>query len=79
MIFKVSGWRLVGCSCFDAHHGELGVVGEIIEDGGGILLQLEGSLLVPFVEPFVAEVDVAGRRIDLHLPPGLVELCASRS
>ncbi len=83
--------ELMGCSCFDARHGELGVVADVLEDGGGVLLQLElppepaapgaatGSLLVPFVEPFLDKVDIAGRRIDLRLPPGLVELCASRS
>jgi ribosomal 30S subunit maturation factor RimM len=36
-------------------------------------------LLVPFVEEYVAAVDVAGRRIDLQLPQGLLETCTSAS
>ena len=34
-------------------------------------------LLVPFVDAFLVRVDVAARRIDLDLPPGLVDVCAS--
>jgi ribosomal 30S subunit maturation factor RimM len=34
---------------------------------------------VPFVKEFLREVDVAAARIDLELPPGLVETCASKS
>jgi hypothetical protein len=34
---------------------------------------------VPFVREFLREVDVVGARIELELPPGLVETCASRS
>ena len=74
--------ELVGCRCFDAEHGELGEVAEVIEDGGGILLlvrQGDQSLPVPFVESFLDAVDIAARRIDLRLPPGLVEACASKS
>ncbi len=74
--------QLIGCRCVDERHGELGEVADVVEDGGGALLQIEdgsGVLLVPFVESFLAAVDVDGRRIDLRLPPGLVETCASAS
>ena len=37
----------------------------------------ERRLLVPFVDAFLVRVDVAARRIDLDLPPGLVDVCAS--
>ena len=50
------------------------------EDGGGLLLEVESGerrLLVPFVDAFVVKIDVAARRIDLDLPPGLVDVCAS--
>ena len=54
----------------------------MIEDGGGLLLEVHGDaglLLVPFAEEYVTAVDVAGRRIDLELPSGLVETCTSAS
>lgn len=75
-------FELDGCLCRDASHGELGRVSEVIEDGGGLLLEVRGAgrrLLVPFVAEYVAAVDVAGRRIDLRLPNGLLESCTSGS
>lgn len=73
-------FELAGCLCSDTNHGELGQVSEVIEDGGGLLLEVragEQRLLVPFVEEYVAAVDVTGRRIDLQLPSGLLETCIS--
>ncbi len=73
---------LVGCRCVDAEHGELGKVKAVVEDGGGVLLEIAGTdriLPVPFVEAFLESVDVAGKQIRLRLPPGLVETCESRS
>ena len=75
-------FELLGCRCIDARHGELGEVTELVEDGGGTLLEVEGegrSLSIPFVEPFLETVDVERHEIRLRLPPGLVETCASRS
>ena len=75
-------YELVGCRCFAAGEGELGEVVDLVEDGGGHLLRLQRGdreLLVPFVEAFLVRVDVKGRRIDLDLPAGLVEICASGS
>jgi 16S rRNA processing protein RimM len=74
-------YELVGCLCRVSGE-ELGRVSEVVEDGGGLLLIVEGEgrrIPVPFVREFLREVDVAGARIDLELPPGLVETCASRS
>jgi len=75
-------FQLVGCRCVDADLGALGEVVELLEDGGGVLLRIAGggsTLLVPFVEAFLESVDVAEKRIDLKLPAGLVETCASKS
>ncbi len=75
-------FELEGCSCRDLGSGELGRVTALIEDGGGLLLEVddgERRLLVPFVGAYLRRVDVAGRRIDLELPAGLVETCTSRS
>ena len=73
---------LVGCRCIDAEHGDLGVVRDVLEDGGGALLEVEKAdrtLPIPFVETFLESVDVAGKQIRLRLPPGLIEACESRS
>lgn len=74
-------WQLLGCRC-RAGSEDLGRVVEVVEDGGGLLLICEGGgrkVPVPFVREFLREVDVAGGRIELNLPPGLLEACASRS
>ena len=73
---------LVGCLCVDADHGELGEVTAVVEDGGGVLLEVAraGRILpVPFVEAFLESVDVVRKQIRLRLPRGLVEACESRS
>lgn len=74
-------WQLLGCRC-RAGSEDLGTVVEVVEDGGGLLLICESEgrkVPVPFVAEFLREVDVAGGRIELDLPPGLLEACASRS
>jgi 16S rRNA processing protein RimM len=76
-------YELLGCRCF-AGGEELGTVVDLMEDGGGLLLIVEGTvegrarrLPVPFVARFLKEVDVAKGEIRLELPPGLIETCAS--
>lgn len=74
--------QLVGCRCIDRRLGELGRVSTLVESGGGVLLQItgeDGSLLVPFVRRFLVEVDPTAERIELDLPAGLRESCASAS
>lgn len=75
-------FQLLGCLCVDRTAGELGTVVDLAEDGGGLLLVIEddhgSSLPVPFVQAFLVAVDVEEKRIDLDLPPGLIETCASR-
>jgi 16S rRNA processing protein RimM len=74
-------YELLGCRCF-AGGEDLGTVEDLAEDGGGLLLIIadgERRLPVPFVREFLRSVDVEGGRIELDLPPGLLEACASRS
>jgi 16S rRNA processing protein RimM len=79
---------LVGCRCEDRHAGFLGEVADVVAGGGGDLLRVVGppragepgrELLLPFVDAYLAEVDVAGRRILWDLPEGLIEACGSAS
>jgi 16S rRNA processing protein RimM len=74
-------YELLGCRC--RNDGvELGRVVEVVEDGGGVMLIVEGGgrrVPVPFVKQFLLDVDVARGEIDLALPPGLLETCASTS
>ncbi|HEX9670589.1 MAG TPA: ribosome maturation factor RimM [Thermoanaerobaculia bacterium] len=75
-------YQLVGCRVRDAEAGELGEVVDLVEDGGGLLLLVSDGarqVPVPFVASFLTEVDVASGRIELALPPGFLEACASRS
>ena len=75
-------FELEGCRCVDAELGELGEVAAVVEDGGGLLLEVAAdgrTLPVPFVEAFLESVDVDGRQIHLRLPAGLVETCESAS
>ena len=75
-------FELVGCRCYDKRAGALGEVVRLSEDGGGHLLWVEQGttvLPVPLVNQFLVSVDVAAGRIDLDLPPGLIETCRSTS
>ena len=75
-------YELLGCTCVDRAEGELGVVTAVREDGGGLLLEISGggrSLLVPFVQSYLATVDVRNKRIQFDLPAGLTETCVSTS
>lgn len=75
-------FELIGCVCTDPGVGELGRVTRVFEDGGGLILEIEKagqSLLVPFVEAYLADVDTVGRRIEMRLPEGLIETCTSGS
>lgn len=74
-------FELLGCRCSDRTAGELGEVVELVEDGGGLLLIVRGEageVPVPFVRRFLRRVDVERGRIELELPEGLLEICASR-
>lgn len=75
-------YELVGCRVRDVAAGELGTVVDLVEDGGGLLLLVsdgERQVPVPFVGRLLRGVDVASGRIELELPEGLLEACASRS
>ncbi len=81
-------FELIGCRVEDRRDGVIGVVRDVVEDGGGLLLQLDlespraggkGTSLIPFVRAFLVRVDPEARLIETELPEGLVEACASTS
>lgn len=75
-------FELVGCRCVDGALGELGTVERVLDDGGGLLLEVKSedqTLLIPFVQAFLRQIDVQSGRIDVDLPEGLVATCASTS
>lgn len=69
-------FELVGCSVVEPGGRTLGRVREIWETGASDLLVIEGDdgrdHLVPALEAFLAEVDLAARRIVVDAPPGLL-------
>ncbi|HWM93263.1 MAG TPA: ribosome maturation factor RimM [Thermoanaerobaculia bacterium] len=74
-------YQLLGCRCWVGGE-DLGEVTDLVEDGGGLLLVVsdgERQVPIPFVQSFLKEVDVERGRIELELPEGLLEACASRS
>jgi 16S rRNA processing protein RimM len=74
-------FELLGCQVREDGQ-ELGRVVEVVEDGGGVMLIVEGEgrrVPVPFVKEILRKVDVAAGRIDVALPEGLLEACASPS
>jgi 16S rRNA processing protein RimM len=79
---EVYFYQLVGCRCRDRTAGDLGEIVEVVEDGGGaLLIAAQGSrqVPIPFVASFITRLDLEAGELDLDLPAGLVEACASES
>ena len=76
-------FQLVGCRVVDRRLGELGEVAAVVEDGGGVLLEVAArdgaSVLVPFAGALLPEIDVVEGLITSDLPEGLLEVCGSTS
>jgi 16S rRNA processing protein RimM len=56
---------------------KIGIVNEILDYPAGPMLQLAtatGNLLIPFVEDWIIELNVAERIIQIELPEGLIDL-----
>ncbi|HVO51100.1 MAG TPA: ribosome maturation factor RimM [Thermoanaerobaculia bacterium] len=69
-------WEIEGADAFDEEGRRLGRVAELVDAGGRPLLVVEtprGLRDVPFASPIVVSVDVAGRRVVLAPPEGLLD------
>jgi 16S rRNA processing protein RimM len=72
-------WQLEGCLVENNEGAKIGTVKEVRRLGGEIdMLAVEDadgvSRLIPLVEGIVLEVDIAGRKIRIDPPQGLLEL-----
>lgn len=69
---------LVGLAAVTTDGTPLGTVTDVVHVPGAPLLAIEGTdgreLLVPFVAAIVPEVDVAGGRLVVDPPPGLLDI-----
>ena len=70
---------LAGCSIMDARGGQiLGTVHGWQETGGAVLLEVQSvagdEVLIPFASSICVRVEPAAKRIEVDLPPGLLEL-----
>ncbi|MFC3797832.1 ribosome maturation factor RimM [Cohnella sp. GCM10012308] len=67
---------IVGCAVFTEEGEELGFVKEILSPGANdvwVVKRLKGGdLLLPYIDEVVKEVDVAARRVKVHLMEGLL-------
>src|SRR5437868_10669629 len=73
---------LVGCAVFD-HGLAIGIVKDVqFGAGEAPLLQIfKGSkeILVPFAQEFIAGIDIEGKRVEMKLPVGMLEIDAPLS
>ena len=71
---------LVGLTLFDAGGKERGVVTDVVEGGGGLLLivkRADGKQFeLPFAAALCTEIDLRGKRMVVSLPEGLDDLDA---
>lgn len=66
---------LIGCDVVDRHTGQShGHVTAWQDSGGPGLLEVDGSLLIPFARAICVEIDPVARRIVVELPEGLKDL-----
>lgn len=71
---------LVGLTLVDADGRERGVVTEVLEGGGGLLLQVKRGdgkeFELPFAADLCTEIDIPAKRMVVALPEGLDDLDA---
>jgi len=71
---------LIGLEVFNPQGQKLGRVENLMEAGAGLILVLQRAgepgeeLLLPYQEEFLVQLDLAGGRLVLDVPPGLLDL-----
>lgn len=67
---------LIGIEVFDTTGRKLGILQEVLSNGGGDLYQVQttrGELLIPAVSEFVKQVDVSQKRMIVKLIEGMMD------
>lgn len=72
---------LIGCLLVDLAGAEPAIVGEIenVDQSAGaapllVVRGAKGEVLVPFTKSYLRKIDLAGKRVEMELPVGLVDL-----
>ncbi len=68
---------LEGFQVIDEESGDLGIIKELIENPGQVLILViseEKEVLIPLVEEFIIAVDPRQKQIITHLPEGLINI-----
>lgn len=72
---------LIGCSIIDLNAGSaaVGVVTDVDKQASLLAVQSPNGeeVLIPFANAFLATMDLAGKRIEMRLPAGLLEINAA--
>ncbi len=72
---------LIGCEVVDLNGGPaaVGVVTDVEREAGLLEVKTQGGgeALVPFAKAYLVKVDPAGKRIEMRLPAGLLDINAS--
>ena len=75
--------ELIGCLLVDIASGSpspVGVIEDVDRDAGPVALLVVKSdasveeILVPFAKAYLRQIDLEGRRVDMALPEGLVDV-----
>lgn len=71
---------LIGCEVVDLNAGEavIGVVEDFDRDAGVLSVKTAAGAeaLIPFAKAYLVRMDLAGKRIEMRLPAGLLEINA---
>ena len=70
---------LIGCEVFDLNASrEVGVVADVDRDAGLLVVKTPAGeeALVPFAKAYLITMDIAGKRIEMRLPEGLLDINA---
>jgi 16S rRNA processing protein RimM len=74
---------LMGCRVIDveAGHTEIGTVADVDREAGLLVVSADdgSEVLIPFVQAYLDNIDIAGKRIEMRLPAGLLEINAPMS
>lgn len=69
---------LIGCEVVDLNTSRIGVVEDVDPAAGLLQLKTPAGVeaLVPFAKAYLVTMDVAGKRIEMRLPAGLLDINA---